>query len=124
MIPAPSSVRLHLAAAFLLAVAAVVAFCAQTRRPVAAAPRVSSAAAGAPAAAQLLWGGRLDLNTAGADDLAALPGIGPVRAARIVAARQARAGGRFDRVADLLDVPGIGPATLAKLQDHVHVDDR
>jgi len=74
----------------------------------------------APASSTLLWSGRLDLNVADADDLAALPGIGPVRAARILAARRAR-GGRFTSVDDLLDVPGIGPLTLARLRPHVRV---
>jgi competence protein ComEA len=84
------------------------------------APAAAGATSRAPAAATLLWNGRLDLNLAGAEDLAALPGIGPVRAGRIVAARAAR-GGRFATVDDLLDVPGIGRATLARLRPHVQI---
>jgi competence ComEA-like helix-hairpin-helix protein len=120
VIRAPSPFRLLLAAWLLLAAAALLALCAQRRPPVAGPQVARPATPDAPAAAGLLWGGRLDLNVATADDLTALPGIGPVRAARIVAARAAR-GGRFARVDDLLDVPGIGRATLARLREHVTI---
>ena len=76
--------------------------------------------AGASAAAGLLFGARLDLNSASARDLEALPGIGPGRAAKIVVTRAAL-GGRFARVADLLAVPGLGAATLARLHPYVTV---
>ncbi|MGH7546270.1 MAG: ComEA family DNA-binding protein, partial [Gemmatimonadota bacterium] len=61
----------------------------------------------------------LDLNAATADDLQRLPGIGPKRAAQILALRRAR--GRFRSVEELLEVPGIGPKTLARLRPHVRV---
>jgi competence protein ComEA len=57
--------------------------------------------------------GPVDLNTADAAALDALPGIGPVLAARIVADRDAN--GPFTTVADLDRVPGVGPATVAEL---------
>ena len=59
---------------------------------------------------------RLDLNHATEQELAALPGIGQVRAAAIV---RRRAQVPFDRVEELLDVPGIGPAVFAALEDRV-----
>lgn len=59
------------------------------------------------------------VNTATADELEQLPGVGPVLAERIVAHREAR--GPFGVVEDLLDVPGIGEAKLASLRDHVLV---
>lgn len=64
-------------------------------------------AAGAPA-------GPVDLNTATAEDLDALPGVGPVTAEAILAWRAAH--GRFDSVDQLGDVDGIGPARLEKLR--------
>ncbi len=61
----------------------------------------------------------LDLNTATAEDLDALPGVGPVTAAAIVAWRQAN--GKFTSVDQLADVDGIGPARLEKLRALVRV---
>jgi competence protein ComEA len=61
--------------------------------------------------------GGVDLNRASAAELEALPGVGPVLAARIVAHRDAN--GPFTTVEDLLDVPGIGEAKLAALRDGV-----
>jgi competence ComEA-like helix-hairpin-helix protein len=121
VIQLPSPSRLPLAALLLLVVAVVYGVVAQVRRAAPTdVPEAAGAASHAPAAAALLWHGRLDLNLAGAEDLAALPGIGPVRAGRIVAARAAR-GGRFASVDDLLEVPGIGRVTLARLRPHVQV---
>jgi competence protein ComEA len=61
----------------------------------------------------------LDLNTATAEQLDALPGVGPVTAAAIVAWRQAN--GKFTSVDQLADVDGIGPARLDKLRALVRV---
>ncbi len=58
--------------------------------------------------------GPVDLNAATAEQLDALPGVGPVTAAAIVAWRQAN--GRFASVDQLGDVDGIGPARLEKLR--------
>ena len=49
----------------------------------------------------------------------ALPGIGPVTAQSILSWRTEN--GRFTSVDDLLDVKGIGDATLADLRDLVVV---
>lgn len=57
---------------------------------------------------------KLDLNRADAKDLDALPGIGPVLAARILSFRQQQ--GRFDRVEDLLAVRGVGPRLFDRLR--------
>jgi competence protein ComEA len=70
-------------------------------RPAAAAPRP-----GQPLAAGLLFGGRLDLAAATAQDLEALPGIGPVRARRIARTHS-------------LAVPGIGARTLERLRKYL-----
>jgi competence protein ComEA len=61
----------------------------------------------------------LDLNTATTEQLDALPGVGPVTAAAIVAWRQAN--GKFTSVDQLADVDGIGPARLDKLRALVRV---
>ncbi|HSJ71853.1 MAG TPA: ComEA family DNA-binding protein [Acidimicrobiia bacterium] len=59
----------------------------------------------------------IDINTATASELEALPGVGPVLAERIVAFRTER--GPFSSVEDLLDVPGIGEAKLAQMRDTI-----
>jgi competence protein ComEA len=61
----------------------------------------------------------VDLNTATVEQLDALPGVGPVTAAAIVAWRQAN--GKFTSVDQLADVDGIGPARLDKLRALVRV---
>ncbi len=65
--------------------------------------------------------GRLRLNAAAAADLDELPGIGPVLAERIVALREARGG--FSDVSELLDVDGIGAATLEEILPYLIVED-
>ncbi|WP_155722779.1 ComEA family DNA-binding protein, partial [Mycobacterium avium] len=64
-------------------------------------------------------GDAVDLNTATVQELDALPGVGPVTAAAIVAWRQTN--GRFTSVDQLADVEGIGPARLEKLRALVRV---
>ncbi len=63
--------------------------------------------------------GPVHLNTATAADLEAIPGVGPVLAARIVEFR--RSHGPFQAVEDLLDVAGIGEAKLAGMREAVVV---
>ena len=55
----------------------------------------------------------LDLNTASAEELEELPGVGPVLAGRIVDWRTRN--GRFASVDELNEVSGIGDATFAEL---------
>jgi competence protein ComEA len=61
--------------------------------------------------------GTVNLNTADAAALDSLPRIGPALAQRILDWREQN--GRFSSVEDLLDVPGIGQATLEGLRDLV-----
>ena len=61
----------------------------------------------------------LDPNTAPADSLELLPGIGPVLADRIVAARKKK---RFENEIDLVDVKGIGPRLYERLRPYVRIN--
>jgi competence protein ComEA len=61
----------------------------------------------------------VDLNRASQSQLEALPGVGPVTAAKIVAWREEH--GRFSRVEELQEVDGIGPKTYAEIAPHTRV---
>ncbi|MEO8815518.1 MAG: ComEA family DNA-binding protein [Mycobacterium sp.] len=79
------------------------------------APRTSSA----PPAPVPAPAGPVNLNTATVEQLDALPGVGPVTAAAIVAWRDKH--GKFGSVDQLGEVDGIGPARLEKLRALVRV---
>jgi competence protein ComEA len=61
----------------------------------------------------------VNINTASAELLATLPGIGPTTAEKIIEYRQQN--GPFQTIDDLLKVPGIGPTTLDELRGLVVV---
>jgi competence protein ComEA len=83
-------------------------------------PKVGPAAPVVPGGAEPgSVGGLININTASAVELEALSGIGEVLAATIVEFRTQN--GPFATVDDLLDVSGIGPATLEEIRDHVTV---
>jgi competence protein ComEA len=63
--------------------------------------------------------GPVDLNTAGVDELDALPGVGPATAQAIVAHREQH--GPFSSPEELLDVRGIGDVRFEALRDLVTV---
>jgi competence protein ComEA len=94
-----------------LAVVALVA--SVTVAPVLAGPNTQSKSA---AAAKL----RIDLNTATAEELAELPGIGDKVAARIVAFREENGG--FKKIEEIMNVKGIGEKTFTKLRGNLYVD--
>lgn len=62
---------------------------------------------------------KVALNTATAEDLESLPGVGPATAAAILAYREEN--GPFRSVDDLLEVRGIGDAKLDAIRDLVTV---
>ena len=62
----------------------------------------------------------IDLNSATAEELTVLPGIGPALAERIVEYR--REHGEFETVEELIHVSGIGEAKLTELKDRVTVN--
>lgn len=59
----------------------------------------------------------INVNTADAELLAELPGIGPSRAQAIIEDREAN--GNFESADDLTRVSGIGPATVDSFRDQV-----
>lgn len=63
---------------------------------------------------------RLNVNEATAEALQNLPGVGPTISERIVETRDEK--GRFETVEELLEVRGIGEATLERLRQQVTVD--
>ena len=63
--------------------------------------------------------GPVNINTAGLEALATLPGIGEKLAERIVVYREEH--GRFEAVEELVNVSGIGEGKLAALREYVCV---
>ena len=78
-----------------------------------AAHRDSSAQAGLP----LGKGERIDLDRAGAGEIARLPRVGPGLAGRIVADRSAH--GAFGSLEGFSRVPGVGEGLVTAVRDHV-----
>jgi len=64
-------------------------------------------------------GGRVNINTASAEELDALPGIGPTTAQSIVDYRVQH--GPFEFIQDIQNVPGVGPATYEEIKDLIIV---
>lgn len=65
-------------------------------------------------------GKKININTASATELEALPGIGPVLAQRIVDYRQAS--GPFRKPEDIKDVKGIGDSTFERIKELIIVE--
>ncbi|MBK7451727.1 MAG: helix-hairpin-helix domain-containing protein [Anaerolineales bacterium] len=57
----------------------------------------------------------VNINTASAEELDNLPGIGPTIAQRIVEYREAN--GSFQTIDDLMNVSGIGPSTFENIKE-------
>lgn len=86
-----------------------------------ASPAQSQSGASSPSASPSSAGGTplIDLNTATAEQLESIKGVGPVTAKRILDHRSNV--GRYSSVDDLLDVTGIGSKTLEKIRPYVTV---
>jgi competence protein ComEA len=80
-------------------------------------PAVASGVVPSPSGSPVV--GLVDLNTADETALESLPEVGPVTAQAILAWRTEHGG--FTAVSQLLDVDGIGDATLAKLTPYVTI---
>jgi competence protein ComEA len=78
-----------------------------------------STGSGAGGSGSATDGGKIDLNTAGVEELATLPRVGPVLAQRIVDWRKQH--GRFKTVEELDAVDGVGPKLLEALLPLVRV---
>ena len=65
---------------------------------------------------------RVPINTAGAEDLTAIPGVGEMTAARIIEYRETR--GPFYAEEDLLGIEGIGPAKLEKIRPYIKIEEQ
>ena len=64
---------------------------------------------------------KVNINTASAEELDGLPGIGPVLAQRIVDERETN--GPYTGAEDLTRVEGIGQAIVESIQDHIITED-
>ena len=80
--------------------------------PVALADQAQAPAKSAPATL-------VNINTAPADQLEGLPGVGPKMAARIVEYRQKNGG--FKKIEELMNIKGIGEKSFLKLKPQITV---
>jgi len=92
----------------------------ETQRTLSAGEEVLSLPAPTPAPG-LAQGEKVDINTADAETLRKLPGIGIKRAEDIVAYREEH--GPFRIIEELTNVKGIGEGTLAGLIDYITVSE-
>jgi comEA protein len=63
---------------------------------------------------------QININQASAAQLQLLSGVGPVLSQRIVEYRESQ--GPFEKIEDLMQVPGIGAKTFLKIKDLLTVD--
>lgn len=73
----------------------------------------------ADAAQQEVSDGRVNINTAGREELMTLPGIGASRADAILTYREEH--GNFSSIEDIMQVPGIKESSFKKLRDNIKV---
>ncbi len=85
----------------------------------AAAPRIATGQTTSHSSAKTTTTAIVNINTASATDLEALPGIGAKTAARIVEYRQKN--GPFKKVEELMNVRGVGEKNFLKLKPQITV---
>jgi competence protein ComEA len=85
------------------------------------APPPVTGGASAPSSRGAVLGGKVNINTATAEELDTLPGIGPAFAQRIIEYREAN--GPFESIEGIINVSGIGDATFEKIKDRITVGD-
>jgi competence protein ComEA len=74
---------------------------------------------GAPPESAGQVSGKVNINTAGTDELITLSGVGPATAGKIIDYREKN--GKYKKVEDLMNVSGIGEKTFEKLRDDITV---
>lgn len=82
-------------------------------------PAVAIAGQSAPAAVKTAAAQVVNINTAPADQLEGLPGVGPRTAARIIEYRQKNGG--FKKVEELMNVRGIGEKLFLRMKSQLTV---
>ncbi len=65
-------------------------------------------------------GGRVNINTADADELMTLPGIGESKAMSIISYREEQGG--FSSAEELMNITGIKEGVYSKIKDHITVN--
>jgi competence protein ComEA len=80
------------------------------------APAASPAKAAPAAAAQA---GKVNLNSATAEQLTTIPGIGPAMAKRILEYRAKS--GKFNRIEEIMNIKGIGEKKFQQIKDRLAV---
>ena len=88
--------------------------------PAGAAVLESENSAEEPASSGIPMGGKININTASAEELDELPGVGPVLAGRIIDYREQNGG--FQSLEQLKNVSGIGEAVFEKLKDFISLE--
>lgn len=82
-------------------------------------PRISTTVVPALSGGSATASSKININTASADQLDALPGVGPSTAKAIISYRTQK--GLFKKISDLMNVPGIGPAKFDAMRSQVAV---
>src|SRR5689334_14351643 len=108
-----------LAAVLLVSTGLLAELHAQTAKPKAAPAAATAATATAASSSSAKSGAVVNINTATAAQLEALPGVGAKTAARIIDYREKK--GPFKKAEELMNVQGIGEKSFVKLRPQVTV---